>query len=358
MDGTEATIARVGTCKKCGASIALGRRGPPAQLCEQCKKEVGSWCVHRVECKQCGRVAWKRIPQDFCSQACSREHERQHAYTHPCKQCGKRFRCAPSDVLNHRAYCSDQCREIAWNQAKVCRCSVCGDKFRPKHKTAGKCCSRECGWELRRRELAPQSRAARVCKLIANIQKAYRKRKKAAAAEAARAEAVAKLRPCMNCGTMFRNGRERLCSLDCRKASRRKNKRSGRKSRVAHGHRERCKIGGLPFDSSVTRDFVFSRDGFVCMLCGMKTVNGDESLAPTIGHIVPLRNPLNTRHGHTPENTCTNCARCNRRQGNAVIIDGHQHHDDPRESLIEKIESTGYPLEWGCVGAENPTSPV
>jgi hypothetical protein len=41
-----------------------------------------------------------------------------------------------------------------------------------------------------------------------------------------------------------------------------------------------------------------------------------------------------------------------------VIIDGHQHHDDPRESLIEKIESTGYPLEWGCVGAENPKSPV
>ena len=355
MDGTESTIARVGTCKKCGVCIAIGRRGPPAQLCEQCKKDVGSRCVHRIECKQCGRVAWKGRPQDFCSHACSRDHERQHAYTHPCKQCGTQFRCTPSDVRNHRAYCSDQCREIAWNQAESCTCCVCGERFRPKYKTANKCCSRECGWELRRRELAPKSRAARVCTLIEKIQRAYRKRKRAAVAEAARAEAAAKLRPCLNCGALFRNGSKRLCSVECRKESRRRNKRSGRKSRVAHGHRERCGISGLPFDSSVTRDFVFSRDGFVCLLCGAKTVNGDQSLAPTIGHIVPLKNPLNTKHGHTPENTCTNCARCNGRQGNAVIIDGHQHHDDPRASLLEKIQSTGYPLEWGCVGTENPT---
>ena len=205
MDGTEATIARVGTCKKCGVSIALGRRGPPAQLCEQCKKEVGSQCVHRVECKQCGRVAWKRKPQDFCSHACSRDHERQHAYTHPCKQCGKQFRCTPSDVLAGRSYCSDECREVAWNQKKTCTCLVCGEKFAPKYKTANKCCSRECGWELRRRELAPKSRAARVCTLIEKIQRAYRKRKRAAIAEAARAEAAARLRPCLNCGALFRN---------------------------------------------------------------------------------------------------------------------------------------------------------
>ena len=358
MDGTEATIARVGTCKKCGVSIALGRRGPPAQLCEQCKKEVGSRCVHRVECKQCGRVAWKGRPQDFCSHSCFRDHVRQHAYTHPCKQCGKQFRCTPSDARNHRAYCSDQCREIAWHQAKSCTCVVCGEKFAPKQKTAKKCCSRECGFEFLRRRSYGKSKATAIGGFIKKLQRAYRKRKKEAQRLADRAVANAKQRPCLNCGKLFRNGRDRLCSSECRHESHKRNKRSGRKSRPAHGHADRCKVKGLPFDSSVTRDFVFSRDGFVCLLCGAKTVNGGQSLAPTIGHIVPLKNPLNTKHGHTPENTCTNCARCNGRQGNAVIIDGHQHHDDPRESLLEKIQSTGYPLGWGCVGAENPRCPA
>jgi hypothetical protein len=354
MDGTEATIARVGTCKKCGVSIALGRRGPPAQLCEQCKKEVGAWCVHRVECKQCGRVAWKRKPQDFCSRACSRDHERQHAYTHPCKQCGKQFRCMPSEARNCRAYCSDQCREVAWNQKKTCTCLVCGEKFAPKYKTAGKYCSRDCRFELLRRQKAERSRPKWIVRIVGRIQKAYRRKKLAAQREADRAVANAEQRACLNCGKMFRNGIDKLCSIECRKQSRRRNKRSGRKGRAAHGHRERCKIAGLPFDSSVTRDFVFNRDGFVCMLCGAKTVNGDRSLAPTIGHIVPLKNPLNAKHGHTPENTCTNCAMCNGRQGSAVLIDGHQNHDDPRASLLEAIKSTGYPLRRGCRDAEDP----
>jgi len=143
---------------------------------------------------------------------------------------------------------------------------------------------------------------------------------------------------------MFRNGKDRLCSEECRRLSRKINKKAGKKSRVARGHYDRCRIRGLPFDSSVDRAFVLERDGGMCLLCGEQTKTGDRERAPTIGHIVPLNNPLNTRHGHTKENTFTNCARCNGRQGNAVMIDGHQNHDDPRGSYLEIVRSARYPL--------------
>lgn len=350
------TSPRVEQCKRCRVQFSCKARGPAPQLCPSCRSEAGSLCVHRVECKQCKRVTWKRNPSEFCSRACHADNERSRAYTHPCKQCGKPFQCTPSAVRAGRSYCSDDCREVAWNQKKTRTCLACGEKFAPKYKTAGKYCSRECSFKQKHLQKAEKSRAKAISRLVQRIQKAYRRRKVAAQREADMAVANAKQRACLNCGKMFRNGRDLLCSNECRDASRRRNKKSGRKSRPAHGHADRCKARGLPFDSSVTRPFVFSRDGGVCMLCGAKTVPGDRSLAPTIGHIVPLKNPLNTKHGHTAENTCTNCARCNGRQGNAVMIDGHQHHDDPRASLLEMIESDGYPLRWGPVGTENPTS--
>jgi len=77
---------------------------------------------------------------------------------------------------------------------------------------------------------------------------------------------------------------------------------------------------------------------------GRKTVAGSRLAAPHLGHIVPLKNPLNVRHGHVANNTFTNCAACNNRQGNAVVIDGHQNHDDPRESYLRHIVAWGYPF--------------
>lgn len=319
MDGTEATITRCGTCRKCGVTVrSRGSRGRTPSICVACKR------------------------QDH------RDAARCKVYALKCQKCCQEFSSVGSP---QRKFCG-QCPGGYLKAEKAC-CRYCGcefDRWRQGGNSSGLFCSKGCCGEHR-------SRLKSARRAVALLQRAYKKRKRAARKAADRAEALSRKRPCLNCGTLFLSGRDRLCSVECRKQARRRNKKAGRKARVAHGHHERCKIGGLPFDPSVTRDFVFSRDGFVCMLCGAKTVNGDRSLAPTIGHIVPLKNPLNAKHGHTPENTCTNCAMCNGRQGNAVLIDGHQNHDDPRASLLEAIKSTGYPLRRGCRDAEDPTAP-
>lgn len=247
-----------------------------------------------------------------------------------------------------RAYCSDACRRKAWGQDNQdCVCEGCGNKFprRNQKKYANRFCSRGCAHEVQRKASAERKRYAAIRGIVASLQKAYRKRIKAAMANAAKAEAAARLVACINCGKLFRNGRDKLCSVECRRDSRRRNKRCGRKGRIAHGHVDRCKLKGLPYDPSVTRSFVLERDAGVCMLCGVQTVPGDRMLAPTIGHVIPLNNPLNHRHGHTKSNTFTNCARCNGRQGNAVVIDGHQNCEDPRQVYLDCVRSTGYPLQ-------------
>jgi hypothetical protein len=263
-----------------------------------------------------------------------------------CKNCGVEFRCTASAKRSGRAYCSDKCRQEAWGKKEALSCIVCGAEFkrRPKAKE-NKCCSRECGHELHRMNAAPKKAARVVRRLEAKFLRNYRAVVNQIEMEAERKRKAEELRPCLRCQRMFRNGRDRLCSGECRRLSRKINKRAGRRSRAAHTHYERCRIRGLPFDSSVDRPFVFERDGGVCLLCGEQTKPGDRDRAPTLGHIVPLNNPLNSRHGHTRENTFTNCAKCNGRQGNAVVIDGHQNHDDPRVLYLERIRSTGYPLK-------------
>jgi prepilin-type processing-associated H-X9-DG protein len=222
---------------------------------------------------------------------------------------------------------------------------VCGAGFERRPRACeNKCCSRKCGHELQRINAAPKKAARIVQKLEAKFLRNYTAVVKQIEVEAERKRKAEGLRPCLRCQKMFRNGKDLLCSNECRSLSRKINKKAGKKGRPARGHYDRCRIRGLPFDSSVDRPFVFERDRGVCLLCGEQTRPGDRDKAPTLGHIVPLNNPLNTRHGHTKENTFTNCARCNGRQGNAVMVDGHQNHDDPRRSYLERIRSTGYPL--------------
>jgi len=167
-------------------------------------------------------------------------------------------------------------------------------------------------------------------------------------------ERAKRKRTCLECGRLFRGGLKRLCSAECRAAALRRNKKAGKRSRAHSSHYVRCERKGLPFDKAVTAKFVHQRDRGICLLCGRKTIAGDKRKAPSVGHIVPLNNPLNTRHGHTADNTCTNCSECNGRQGNAVIIDGHQLSEDPRRVLLDYIQSTGCPLQQTCHSTQDP----
>lgn len=247
-------------------------------------------------------------------------------YVHPCKQCGNTFRCRPSDVLNGRSYCSDECR-----------------------------------WELQRTKFAHAIAVKIVQKLVRKLQRTYIRTKKKLAADRKRQENLLRQRECLRCGKRFhapivRGVGNRLCSDECRRESRRINKRTKGK-RTSRPDHIRCKEKGLPFDVAITRQFVHDRDGYRCMLCGRQTVKGDRFAAPHLGHIVPLKNPLNVRHGHVANNTFTNCAACNNRQGNAVVIDGHQNHDDPREAYIQHIAVWGYPFVQHQGPTESPTRP-
>lgn len=213
---------------------------------------------------------------------------------------------------------------------------------------ANKCCSRECGWKLRSISAAPKKAARAVQSLVRKLQRKYVRTKKRLREDQKKQERFSRTKECLRCGKKFHapivhGAVNRLCSDECRRESRRINKRTKGK-RTGRPDHIRCKEKGLPFDVAVTRQFVHERDEYRCMLCGRKTVAGDRLAAPHLGHIVPLKNPLNVRHGHVANNTFTNCAACNNRQGNAVVIDGHQNHDDPRESYLRHIVAWGYPF--------------
>lgn len=347
MEATAPPLFRQATCARCGTCFPfMAKRGPKPKTCAACKAEVGSRCIHRVICQQCGRETWKQKPQQFCSDSCWNEHQHAHAYTHDCKQCGRPFRCKQSDVLNGRSYCSDTCRKAAWRQDQTSECGFCGKSFVVRGKSSGVSlyCSRQCASGRRAEANARNVACDATRRLMRKLIRIYANRLKADARAVRRHERAATPRACVRCGKLFRNGNDRLCSVECRQQSRKLQKKCGRRGRIAHGHGDRCKLKGLPYDPSVTADFVHERDNWKCVLCGQQTVRGDRRLAPTVGHIVPLKNPLNIVHGHVANNTYTNCAACNGKQGNAVMIDGHQNCADPRQAMLEHVKRTGYPL--------------
>jgi hypothetical protein len=362
MVAVQPSLFRQTQCKRCLCSFELsGRRGPTPTFCSKCRAEIGSTRIHKVDCKQCGRTAWKGTPQEFCSQACHHAWQADHAHTQPCKQCGKHFKCSDSDAHNGRSYCSTECRKKAWGQDDTRECVVCNARFRRRRNSKDKnlCCSKQCGGKLRKIKAAAASGLKRVARIVGRLQRRFRRNIRCLVRVKDRARRESHPRECVRCGKLFKNGKDRLCSPECRAESRRINKRRGKKSgRKGRDHVTRCKEKGLPYEHGITKHWVEQRDNGCCLLCGKKTVPSDSRLAPTIGHIVPLNNPLNRKHGHVQNNLYLNCARCNGRQGNAVVIDGHQNYEDPRAVFIDKIRVLGYPLETNRTVAESPMPPT
>lgn len=84
--------------------------------------------------------------------------------------------------------------------------------------------------------------------------------------------------------------------------------------RATSNHRKRCKKYGVPFDRSVHKDKVCERDGWVCQICGVKTIKENPDvrrrspLKGTVDHIIPLSHGIK---GHTWDNVQCACRRCN-----------------------------------------------
>lgn len=322
MDGTEAKPTRCGTCRRCGCKVwVYGKRGRIPGICSDCR------------------------PFD------RKESSKVREYSLQCKRCQRSFISVGSKTRT----CCDECLATYRRTAEQTTCLTCGhefDRWKQGGRSAGKFCSQECVIAYR------QQNKRTPKKTIARRIKAYhRKFRSLVRSLAVKRERIAKssaLRPCLCCSKMFRDGNKRLCSNECRVESRRRNRRGGKKKRVYGAHADRCAIRGLPCDSSVTREFIHDRDSWKCLLCGEQTISGDSKMAATIGHIVPLNNPLNLTHGHVASNTFTNCATCNGKQGNAVVIDGHQNYTDPRAVYLQHIDRLGYPFAARPSATEDP----
>jgi 5-methylcytosine-specific restriction endonuclease McrA len=86
-----------------------------------------------------------------------------------------------------------------------------------------------------------------------------------------------------------------------------------RAKRKSGNLRTRCKRFGVPYDSSVSRLSVCNRDGWICAICGVKTIKEANREHPhplegTLDHIIPLSKRTK---GNTWDNVQCACRSCN-----------------------------------------------
>jgi 5-methylcytosine-specific restriction endonuclease McrA len=86
--------------------------------------------------------------------------------------------------------------------------------------------------------------------------------------------------------------------------------------------RSRCKLFGVPYDSRVGRLSVCNRDGWICAICGVKTIktanrHHPHPLEGTIDHIIPLSKRTK---GNTWDNAQCACRRCNCQKKRARLM--------------------------------------
>jgi hypothetical protein len=371
-------IANVGkvaiecVCRTCGESFTLHRKracGSLRQACYKCRPKVD--LSHQV-CKTCGKVFAGR-KKLFCTPECQKEDYKQHherpTHWSVCWGCGEWF----EGKSKRTTYCLACCHENQQNvgKRKTGRaCAVCGKRFIPRgNRNAGKCCSRECGFEYQRQEAHrnrvewPSSHvhygtciicnrlfAARrtgrkqrnVCSVECAIERGRRKsRLKATGKEAYSSGVVV-----CQCGrvtvyeTRLKRGMQ-SCSICSKREARRRNsqtiaykerkheyrhsekgKQIAKAAKKHYGHVKRMAMPGRV--ERVELDEIVKRDGGRCQLCGRKVRRWEgkwrKDLA-TLDHIVPL-----SRDGeHTKQNIQLACAQCNswkgaKRQGQLRLI--------------------------------------
>lgn len=247
-------------CVDCGASIAKPRRGKPASRCSAC------------------RAMQKR----------NRQNRNRPTFS-TCRHCGRN-----RDHAGFSPFCSARCEGLARGLPER-TCEACGKAFvraalgGASRRDAGRCCSRECGWDLARSEATKYPRSpffAVACKACGKIRTGKRKPGDYCDAKCRHAATYIKLPDveavCSQCDKPFRKQRGqgitdlvRFCSLRCY----RKWSNLLRNKKIDGGERFH------PFE-------VFSRDGWKCRSCGCdapKSLRGTiNSRAPELDHIVPI----------------------------------------------------------------------
>jgi endogenous inhibitor of DNA gyrase (YacG/DUF329 family) len=239
----------------------------------------------------------------------------------PCKHCGKKLvRTRNEASRGLRPYCGRLCKTTASRRAvphrfKCIRCGKdCSMQGNPRQKQKGLYCSRKCAADTRGERTSAKYAIRVAWENLGSWFHSWGQQEsdpRAIALErilfpsAKRLHRIKLLRQCADCGGP-RGHEKRRCSR-CRLIRKKKVGRENGKLRT------RCRRFGVEFDSKVTRLAVCTRDGWICAICGAKTIKTTSASNPhpreaTLDHITPLSRRTK---GNTWDNVQCACRRCN-----------------------------------------------
>ncbi len=242
-----------------------------------------------AQCNKCGKTAWRppsKYGTEYRCQPCRRDEPQ------PTKPTARRYEaCQGCDQAiesprNGQRFCSYTCYTLTLRRPEARTCAICGEGFlwRRRAKTAGLCCSRQCGQELRRRqqrEAAAQAKPGphtrvtiRPCVSCAEwlvIQGVSpRKRCGSCTAQVARDKAreyyakkkrkepAVRIAECEWCAGEYpqTNHQQKYCTPRC-----------GKTARGARSDRVRAAYHGVEYQP-INRHRIYTRDDWTCGICG------------------------------------------------------------------------------------------
>jgi len=357
--------SRAFECCGCGKSFSChSSRGPLPKWCDPCRsaarselskaaRKSESRVLHLRVCQCCG-ADWKaksRVAK-FCSRRCQYVAAGSRVVL-ACQACGESFDSAVT-LSEGRRFCSRECF-LSVHRTAERTCVECGKTFRraPAQRDKAKYCGRDCYFTARaagrqhwdrgkiadaarervwhrggRYKHSPSAKAIRemASNMALHMSAVASLWRRAATARWCDVCGKQNLRPSSQycskaCARTFLVGRE--CT-ECGKgilvageSRRTKCKRCSKRNRLASNNRKRCRLYGVPYDSTIKSRWVFERDGYKCYLCGRKTRPNKNQLHPrypTVDHVVPLSAGV---YGHTADNVRCACRRCNEAKGAA-----------------------------------------
>ena len=265
---------RVSACQCCGESINAGTRGPVPIKCGPClgrRRPGGPPLPKKVRPR---KTPEERIRSDRFTFVPGRVET-------PCGHCWKTlWICRKQHARSPSHFCGRECRGLGsrYSVPHCFQCIRCGKQCsmhgNPRKKQKGLYCSRKCAGATRGDK--------------AKTRKAMRR-------------AIAALE------RLIFPSRRRLYRVKLLRISKERAKRKSGNLRT------RCKRFGVPYDSRVSRLSVCGRDGWICSICGVKTIKEANREHPhplegTLDHIIPLSKRTK---GNTWDNAQCACRSCN-----------------------------------------------
>lgn len=320
-----AKIKRPHFCIECGVEVFhhpdTKRGGAYPKRCDTCRLARGQSIAinaHRPTgqqftkvCVACGKdfaVAnrWHKLCSGKCRHAWYRKGKGPHAKA--CQHCGASF----DTHHKKQKFCSPRCNQIANRRRELreCKNPACGERFEVRRNTAqkgeGKYCSRKCFYDhVHPHRTCQNPLCSKQFRMKHTTKNPWKNKGKYCSPEC------------------YRNHRWGQHHNQHPNTKRCKGKRSSQAA-LATSLRKRCKVFGVTFDPSCTREAVLNRDGWRCQKCRKACVreyiidSADARFWKNAehDHIIPLSLGPKVSPGNVFENSQCLCKRCNLKKSN------------------------------------------